>query len=210
MSETRDLAEAKSTRGPEGDHHGKAVSTSPARGAGQQDRADLAAVLPMTAEVKDGHLWIGGVDTVELAREAGTALYVMDEATIRHQLSEYVKWTHVPLEGRRRRLRRQGVHVARDGQARRRGGLLPRRLERRRARLRAARRLPDGAHLRARQQQDAGRARRVPRRRRRPHRRRQLRGDGAPLGDGEPSAASRSGSCSASRRASRPTRTTSS
>jgi len=30
---------------------------------------------------------------VDLAREAGTALYVMDEATIRHQLSEYVKWT---------------------------------------------------------------------------------------------------------------------
>ena len=41
----------------------------------------------MTAEVSDGHLWIGGVDMVELAREAGTALYVMDEATIRHQLS---------------------------------------------------------------------------------------------------------------------------
>lgn len=54
---------------------------------------DLMPVLPMTAEVKDGHLWIGGVDTVELARTAGTALYVMDEATIRHQLSEYVRWT---------------------------------------------------------------------------------------------------------------------
>ncbi len=54
---------------------------------------DLASVLPMTAEIRDGHLWIGGVDTVELAREAGTALYVMDETTIRHQLSEYVKWT---------------------------------------------------------------------------------------------------------------------
>jgi diaminopimelate decarboxylase len=55
--------------------------------------ADLAPVLPMTTEVRDGHLWIGGVDMVELAREAGTALYVMDEATIRHQLSEYVRWT---------------------------------------------------------------------------------------------------------------------
>jgi diaminopimelate decarboxylase len=51
------------------------------------------SVLPMTAEVKHGRLWIGGVDTVELAHEAGTAVYVMDEATIRHQLSEYVKWT---------------------------------------------------------------------------------------------------------------------
>ncbi len=55
--------------------------------------ADLMAVLPMTAEVKDGHLWVGGVDLVDLAREAGTALYVMDEMTIRHQLSEYVRWT---------------------------------------------------------------------------------------------------------------------
>ena len=55
--------------------------------------ADLAAVLPMTAEVKGGHLWVGGVDLVTLAAEAGTALYVMDEATIRHQLREYVRWT---------------------------------------------------------------------------------------------------------------------
>lgn len=55
--------------------------------------ADLAAILPMTAEVKDGHLWVGGVDLVALAAGAGTALYVMDEASIRHQLSEYVKWT---------------------------------------------------------------------------------------------------------------------
>ena len=55
--------------------------------------ADLLSVLPMTAEIKDGHLVIGGVDTVELAREQGTALYVMDEATIREQLREYVKWT---------------------------------------------------------------------------------------------------------------------
>jgi diaminopimelate decarboxylase len=54
---------------------------------------DLMSVLPMTARIEDGHLWVGGVDTVELAREAGTALYVMDEATIRHQLAEYVKWT---------------------------------------------------------------------------------------------------------------------
>src|SRR5512133_3070015 len=59
----------------------------------QKTAHDLGAVLPMTAEVKDGHLWIGGVDTVALAQEAGTAIYVMDEATIRHQLSEYVKWT---------------------------------------------------------------------------------------------------------------------
>ncbi|MDZ4064914.1 MAG: diaminopimelate decarboxylase, partial [Coriobacteriia bacterium] len=55
--------------------------------------ADLMSVMPMTAEVRDGHLWIGGVDTVALAAEAETAVYVMDEATIRHQLQEYVRWT---------------------------------------------------------------------------------------------------------------------
>jgi diaminopimelate decarboxylase len=55
--------------------------------------ADLAPVLPATAEVKDGHLWIGGVDMVELAHEAGTALYVMDEESVRAQLRDYVKWT---------------------------------------------------------------------------------------------------------------------
>jgi len=59
----------------------------------QLTAADLMPILPTTAEVKDGHLWIGGVDTVELAREAGTALYVMDEATIRQQLADYVTWT---------------------------------------------------------------------------------------------------------------------
>jgi len=54
---------------------------------------DLMSVLPTTARVCDGHLCIGGVDMVTLAREAGTALYVMDEATIRSQLRDYVKWT---------------------------------------------------------------------------------------------------------------------
>ncbi len=54
---------------------------------------DLMSVLPTTARVCDGHLCIGGVDMVKLAREAGTALYVMDEATIRSQLRDYVKWT---------------------------------------------------------------------------------------------------------------------
>jgi diaminopimelate decarboxylase len=59
----------------------------------QKTGHDLASVLPMTAEVRGARLYIGGVDMVELARAAGTALYVMDEATIRHQLREYVKWT---------------------------------------------------------------------------------------------------------------------
>lgn len=55
--------------------------------------ADLSSVLPTTAEIRDGDLWVGGVDMVALAREQGTALYVMDEAHIRHQLREFRKWT---------------------------------------------------------------------------------------------------------------------
>lgn len=54
---------------------------------------DLGAVLPCTAEVKDDHLFIGGVDMVELARKEGTALYVMDEYHIRKQLRDYLEWT---------------------------------------------------------------------------------------------------------------------
>lgn len=55
--------------------------------------ADLSSVLPLTAEIRDGHLWVGGVDMVELARSQGTALYVMDEEHIRHQLREFRRWT---------------------------------------------------------------------------------------------------------------------
>lgn len=49
----------------------------------------LGDVLPRTAEVKDGHLFIGGVDMVELAHEQGTALYVYDEEDLRYRLREY-------------------------------------------------------------------------------------------------------------------------
>jgi len=45
----------------------------------------------MTARVVDGDLYIGDVDMVDLAREVGTAVYVMDEAHIREQLLEYRK-----------------------------------------------------------------------------------------------------------------------
>jgi len=55
--------------------------------------ADLSSVLPLTAEIRDGHLHVGGVDMVELARAQGTALYVMDEDHIRHQLREFRRWT---------------------------------------------------------------------------------------------------------------------
>lgn len=55
--------------------------------------ADLSSLLPHTAEIRDGRLWLGGCDMVDLAREAGTALYVMDEAHIRRQLREFKRWT---------------------------------------------------------------------------------------------------------------------
>lgn len=69
------------------------VNPRPQAEPDRKTAADLAGVLPMTAEVHDGHLFVGGVDLVRLAHEAGTALYVMDEASIRHQLREYVRWT---------------------------------------------------------------------------------------------------------------------
>ncbi|MCL1797332.1 MAG: diaminopimelate decarboxylase [Eggerthellaceae bacterium] len=50
---------------------------------------ELGAVLPKTAEVKEGHLFIGGVDMVHLAKEQGTALYVFDEADLRFRMNSY-------------------------------------------------------------------------------------------------------------------------
>ena len=49
----------------------------------------LGPVLPKTAEVRDGHLFIGGVDMVELATRQGTALYVFDEADLRERMERY-------------------------------------------------------------------------------------------------------------------------
>jgi diaminopimelate decarboxylase len=37
-----------------------------------------------------GHLWIGGCDTVALAREYGTPLYLLDEATVRAGCRDYL------------------------------------------------------------------------------------------------------------------------
>ncbi|MCL2825867.1 MAG: diaminopimelate decarboxylase [Eggerthellaceae bacterium] len=50
---------------------------------------ELGAVLPKTAEVKGGHLFIGGVDMVALAREQGTALYVFDEEDLHFRMRSY-------------------------------------------------------------------------------------------------------------------------
>ena len=59
---------------------------------------ELGAVLPETAEVRDDHLFIGGVDMVELARTEGTALYVIDEADLRHRMERYRDSFHAHYE----------------------------------------------------------------------------------------------------------------
>ena len=43
---------------------------------------------------QDGHLAIGGLDTLELAREFGTPAYVMDEDAIRSQMRTYLNAAH--------------------------------------------------------------------------------------------------------------------
>jgi diaminopimelate decarboxylase len=51
----------------------------------------LQGVLPSTATVNErGHLAIGGCDTVDLAREFGTPLYVFDEQLLRDQARAFV------------------------------------------------------------------------------------------------------------------------
>ena len=62
--------------------------------ADQRSTMDLGAVLPKTAEVRDGHLFIGGVDMVELAHREGTALYVFDEADLRDRMRQYRESFH--------------------------------------------------------------------------------------------------------------------
>lgn len=50
---------------------------------------ELGECLPMTAEVIDGHLHIGGVDMVNVAEEFGTALYVYDQADLENRMETY-------------------------------------------------------------------------------------------------------------------------
>ncbi len=50
-----------------------------------------SAVFPMTANVNDeSHLTIGGIDTLDLLAEYGSALYVFDEVTMRTMCREFV------------------------------------------------------------------------------------------------------------------------
>lgn len=56
----------------------------------QQTKIPLADILPVTAAANEaGHLTLGGCDTVELAREFGTPLYVFDEETLRGRCREF-------------------------------------------------------------------------------------------------------------------------
>lgn len=48
-----------------------------------------AHVWPATAELRGGRLFVGGCDTLALAAEHGTPLYLLDEATIRGAMGAY-------------------------------------------------------------------------------------------------------------------------
>ena len=48
------------------------------------------SLFPLTTEVNNqGHLYVGGCDVVELAKEFGTPLYLFDESTLRHKCREF-------------------------------------------------------------------------------------------------------------------------
>ncbi len=54
------------------------------------EQVDRLLLFPLTAKVNNqGHLIIGGCDTVELATEFGTPLYLFDEATLRSKCAEF-------------------------------------------------------------------------------------------------------------------------
>jgi diaminopimelate decarboxylase len=56
----------------------------------RQRNLSKLSLFPLTAEVNNnGHLYIGGCDSVELAKEYGTPLYVFDEFTIRSKCQEF-------------------------------------------------------------------------------------------------------------------------
>ena len=87
-------------------------------------------LLPDTASVEDGRLWIGGVELTELAERFGTPLFVYDEAHLRSRCREARRG----VRSRRRDLRHQGLPVSGHGPPRPRGGAATRRGDRRRAR----------------------------------------------------------------------------
>lgn len=105
----------------------------------------------MTAEVRDDHLFVGGVDMVELAHKEGTALYVMDEADMRNRMETYLKAfrsryenSDVIFASKAFLIKEPARIVAQEG--------VPGCFRRRRAVVRAAGGLPHGARVRAWQQ----------------------------------------------------------
>jgi diaminopimelate decarboxylase len=70
---------------------GSAISlTSPGDTANIEEMISRLCLFPPTAEVSDrGHLIIGGCDTVELAAELGTPLYLFDESSLRSKCAEF-------------------------------------------------------------------------------------------------------------------------
>jgi diaminopimelate decarboxylase len=54
------------------------------------EKVPRLSLFPLTAEVnKEGHLVIGGCDTVDLAAEFGTPLYLFDEFSLRSRCAEF-------------------------------------------------------------------------------------------------------------------------
>lgn len=45
---------------------------------------------PVTSEVKDGNLYVGGANTLDLADQFGSPLWVLDQATIEHYCTTYM------------------------------------------------------------------------------------------------------------------------
>jgi diaminopimelate decarboxylase len=48
------------------------------------------ALFPLTTQILHHHLFVGGCDTIELAKEYGTPLYVFDEQTLRSKCQEFI------------------------------------------------------------------------------------------------------------------------
>jgi diaminopimelate decarboxylase len=49
----------------------------------------MLSLFPQTTEVKNNRLFLGGCDTMSLAGEFGTPLYIYDEATLRNKCTQY-------------------------------------------------------------------------------------------------------------------------
>ena len=63
--------------------------TSVAGTANIEEMISRLILFPLESRINDrGHLIIGGCDTVELAAEFGTPLYVFDELTLRRKIAE--------------------------------------------------------------------------------------------------------------------------